>query len=143
MQFREARAELAAAFRWAARPGRQSGICNHFSLAPDPAHGLINPQGLHWPEITASSLVLPDTEGETVEGDGAVEPTAFHIHTAVHRKVPSATCVRHAHLPCATALARTDGDRPAPAFQALDEQTTGHFAGIRRRLDRGEPEYRE
>ena len=77
------REDLAAALRWAARLGWQSGICNHFSLAVDatedggPAGILVNPQGYHWSEVTASSLLLMDEDGEVLEGDGYVEATAY------------------------------------------------------------------
>jgi ribulose-5-phosphate 4-epimerase/fuculose-1-phosphate aldolase len=108
MNHQSSRVELAAALRWAARMGWQSGICNHFSLAVDNDDGsegiLINPQGYQWSELTASSLLLLDTSGQVVEGDGSVEDTAFFIHLAVHRSTPSARCVLHAHPPYSTAI---------------------------------------
>ncbi|NQV99662.1 MAG: aldolase [Rhodospirillales bacterium] len=110
------RQDLAAALRWAVRMGWQSGICNHFSLAVDqdgeaPAGILINPQGYHWSELTASSLLLMDYQGEVIEGDGKVEPTAFFIHMAIHSRVPTAKCVLHAHPPYSTAIMCTEGGR--------------------------------
>jgi len=110
------RQDLAAAFRWAVRMGWQSGICNHFSLAVDedgeaPAGILINPQGYHWSELTASSLLLMNYDGEIIEGEGTVEPTAFFIHMAIHSRVPTAKCVLHAHPPYSTAIMCTEGGR--------------------------------
>ena len=111
------RIDLACALRWAARLGLHEGVCNHFSLAVAGEDGvvrgdrfLINPYGWHWSEITASSLVLCDAEGNVLEGDNTVEPTAFFIHSRVHLKAPQATCVMHTHMPYATALTlRRDG----------------------------------
>ncbi len=110
------REDLAAALRWAVRMGWQSGICNHFSLAVDadgdaPAGILINPQGYHWTEVTASTLLLMDYDGTVIEGDGVVEPTAFFIHMAIHKRVPTAKCVLHAHPPYSTAIMCTEGGR--------------------------------
>ena len=110
------REDLAAALRWAVRMGWQSGICNHFSLAVDqdgdaPAGILINPQGYHWSELTASSLLLMNYKGEVIEGIGMIEPTAFFIHMAIHSQVPTAKCVLHAHPPYSTAIMSTEDGR--------------------------------
>ena len=102
----EARVDLAAALRWADRLGLGEGICNHFSfeIPGRPDHFLINPQGLHWSEVTPGDLVVVDVAGRVVEGRHRVEPTAFFIHGAMHRSKPSARCVLHTHMPYATAL---------------------------------------
>jgi ribulose-5-phosphate 4-epimerase/fuculose-1-phosphate aldolase len=102
----EARIDLAAALRWADRLELGEGICNHFSLEIPgrPGHFLINPQGLHWSEVTPADLVVVDAAGRVVEGRHRVEPTAFFIHGAMHRSKPSARCVLHTHMPYATAL---------------------------------------
>lgn len=78
---RQARIDLAAAFRWAFRLGLSEGICNHFSLmVPGSADRfLVNRYGLHWSEITASSLTIVDAEGRLIEGAEAPEPSAFYI----------------------------------------------------------------
>src|SRR6185312_11318343 len=102
------RKELAAALRWAARLGFQEGVDNHFSVAVPDAHGvvtgerfLVNPYGLLWSEVTASSLVLCDGSGEIVEGEHGVESTAFFIHAPLHAHQSRA--VLHTHMPYATA----------------------------------------
>ncbi len=102
----EARIDLAAALRWADRLALSEGICNHFSfeIPGRPGHFLINPQGLHWSEVTPGDLVVVDAAGRIVEGRHRVEPTAFFIHGAMHRSKPSARCVLHTHMPYATAL---------------------------------------
>ena len=113
----QCRVDLAAAFRWAVRLGLHEGVCNHFSLAVGDGRFLVNPFGLHWSEITASSLLLADYDGHVVEGDGRVEETAFYIHSRVHKLCPQATCVLHTHMPYATALTLVEGGRLEPVHQ--------------------------
>jgi len=109
----QARIDLAAALRWAARLGLNEGICNHFSLAVpgEQDRFLINPQGLHWSEITPADLVMTDSDGAVIEGRHQVEATAFFIHGRIHRGRVNAACVLHTHMPYATALAISDGGR--------------------------------
>ena len=114
---RQARIDLAAAFRWASRLGLSEGICNHFSYAPDAEHFLINPRGFHWSELTASLLLLADRDGNVLEGDGEIEPTAFFIHSRVHLGLEQARCVLHTHMPYATAITITEGGRLHMASQ--------------------------
>ena len=71
------RVELAAGLRWAARLGMQEGVDNHFTLAVDDPRQdrpgdvfLVNPWGLHWSEVTASSLLLCNSGGDVLDGDG-------------------------------------------------------------------------
>jgi ribulose-5-phosphate 4-epimerase/fuculose-1-phosphate aldolase len=104
-QQRQARLDLTAALRSAARLGLNEGVCNHFSLElpGEPDKFLINPQGLHWSELTPADLMLIDEKGIVLEGKHKVEPTAFFIHGRIHlgkRK----KCVLHTHMPYATAL---------------------------------------
>ncbi|MDG2268903.1 MAG: aldolase [Alphaproteobacteria bacterium] len=102
----DARVALAATFRWATRLGFHEGICNHFSLMIPGCDDLflINAHGAHWSQITAGSLMLLDSEGKIVEGEGRVEDTALYIHWRVHGALPHARCVLHTHMPYATAL---------------------------------------
>ncbi|MFC0408295.1 aldolase [Roseomonas elaeocarpi] len=108
---RQLRIDLAACFRMAARNGLQEGICNHFSaVVPGrPDLFLVNPYGMAFAEVTASSLLLCDFGGNVLEGDGQPEATAFHIHARLHHAVPRARAAFHTHMPYATALAMTDG----------------------------------
>ena len=108
---RKARIDLAACLRWAARNGLEEGICNHFSavLPERPDLFLVNPYGLAFAEVTASSLLLCDFHGNVVEGDGQPEATAFHIHAELHRLKPRARAAFHTHMPYATALAMLEG----------------------------------
>lgn len=101
-----ARLDLTCALRSASRMDLGEGICNHFSLAVPgaPGHFLINPQGFHWSEVTPADLVVVDAQGRKVSGKHSVEPTAFFIHSAIHRGNPHAACVMHTHMPYATTL---------------------------------------
>ena len=103
---RRARVELAAAYRIAALEGMDDGVFNHFSLAVpgEEGHFLLKPFGPLFAEATASDLIKIGLEGRIVAGEGVWEPTAFHIHSRVHRAVPRARCVMHTHMPYATAL---------------------------------------
>lgn len=103
---REARIRLAAAYRLADRFGFSEGIDNHLTLAvpgEEDRYFLI-PYGMHWSEVSASSLLVVDGDGNVTDGEGMAEPTAFLIHGAVHRARPDAKCVMHTHMRHALAL---------------------------------------
>jgi ribulose-5-phosphate 4-epimerase/fuculose-1-phosphate aldolase len=104
---RQARIDLAAAFRWAVRLGFHEGIANHFSVvvSDDGRRFLINPRWRHFSRIRASDLVLVDADDPgTMERPDAPDPTAWYIHAALHRELPQARCVLHTHMAHATTL---------------------------------------
>ena len=115
---RQARIDLAAALRWAARLGYQQGVCNHFSLLAPHSDELflVNPEGFFWSEITASGLLLCDLDGTIVEGAGTVELSAFSLHAPIHRRNRQAKAVLHTHSPYATALCLIRDARVEPVF---------------------------
>jgi ribulose-5-phosphate 4-epimerase/fuculose-1-phosphate aldolase len=102
----QARIDLAAALRWAVRHGLNEGVCNHFSMTVPGREDLflVNPQGLHWSEITPSDLVMVDFAGKVIESPHRVEASAFFIHGRLHAGNPRAKVVLHTHMPYATAL---------------------------------------
>lgn len=110
-EIRQARIDLAACFRMAARLGMAEGICNHFSfvLPGHPQLFLVNPFGLAFAEVTASSLLICDFQGRVLVGQGKPEATAFFIHAQLHRLNPRATAAFHTHMPNATALCMLEG----------------------------------
>jgi ribulose-5-phosphate 4-epimerase/fuculose-1-phosphate aldolase len=116
----QARIDLAAALRWSARLHYQQGICNHYSvLAPGSDDlFLVNPEGLFWSEVTASSLLLCDLDGTIVEGSGTVERSAFSLHAPIHRRNKTARAVLHTHTPYATALCLIEHGMVEPVFLA-------------------------
>ena len=97
---KQVRIELAACYRLAAHYKMTDTIYTHISArVPDePGHFLINPYGFMWEEITASSLVKIDVDGNKV-GDSPhrVNPAGFTIHSAVHMGRHSAAWVMHTH----------------------------------------------
>ena len=107
----EAREDLAAALRWSARLGLNEGVCNHYSFEVAADRYLINPQGMHWSEVTAGDILLIDGSGRVIEGRHAIEPTAFFIHSHIHKANAHARCVLHTHMPFATALTLLEGGR--------------------------------
>ncbi len=111
---RQARLDLAAAYRLAVRFGFHEGIDNHFSLLLPGRDDLmlLNPYPLHWSEVTASNLLLVDFQGNRLEGSHQVEPTALHIHGPLHQSNPKGfRCLLHTHMPYATAIACRQGGR--------------------------------
>lgn len=119
---RQLRISLAAFFRLAVQHGWHEGVANHISVAvsDDGRRFLMNPQGRHWSRIRASDLLLLDADGavDTVgPGAGMADPTAWHIHSAIHAAHPGARCVLHTHMRYATALACLRGYR----LQMIDQ----------------------
>ncbi len=100
------RLQLAAAYRIFDHLGWCELIYGHISLRlPGPHHHfLINPYGLRYDEITASSLVKIDLDGNLVEGDYPVNPAGFTIHSAIHEHRDNAYCVMHTHTRAGMAL---------------------------------------
>jgi len=102
------RDDLSLALRAAAHHGLAEGVCNHFSVQLPDGSGrfLLNPRGLLWSEVHAADVVLVDAAGRALAGRHAVEPTAMHIHAAIHRLGGHAVLL-HTHMPFATALTLT------------------------------------
>ncbi|KAG8458820.1 hypothetical protein KFE25_005247 [Diacronema lutheri] len=104
---RQARIDLAAVYRLLDRMGLNEGICNHLTaLVPGTRDRFLCIRyGLLWSEVTASNLVLLDSAGRILEGEGPIETTAFEIHRAIHQADPVRyACVLHTHMPRASAL---------------------------------------
>jgi len=105
---KELREELAAAYRLYAHFGLTDMVYTHLSVRlPGEGHRfLVNPYGLLFEEITASSLVVVDSEGHPQqETSWPVNPAGFVIHSAVHRAHPEADCVMHSHTLAGMAIA--------------------------------------
>lgn len=108
----EVREDLAAAYRLIALFGMTDLVFTHLSARlPGEGHRfLVNPYGLLFEEITASSLVVVDAEGEPLqETSWPVNPAGFVIHSAVHRECPDAMCVMHTHTLAGMAVAAQSG----------------------------------
>jgi ribulose-5-phosphate 4-epimerase/fuculose-1-phosphate aldolase len=133
---RKARVELAAAYRIFDMHGWDQLIFNHITLrveGPEPRF-LINPFGLHYSEITASSLLLIDLEGNKLrESKWPVNQAGYVIHSALHASQPDAHCIMHTHTTTGMAVAcLKDGLSPHNFYGAmLQGQVAYHdFEGI-------------
>jgi len=96
----QVRVDLAAAYRVVADYGWDDLVFTHISArvpGPEP-HFLINPYGMMFDEITASSLVKIDLNGKIVmDSEYSINPAGFTIHSAVHAAREDALCVMHLH----------------------------------------------
>lgn len=116
----QARIDLAAAFRWAARLDLHEGVANHFSLATNDSgtRFLMNPNQRHFARIKASDLIEIDAnDPETLASPNAPDITAWGLHGGIHRHCLHARCVMHVHSNYATVLASLKDSRLPPIDQ--------------------------
>nr|MBP6778817.1 class II aldolase/adducin family protein [Piscinibacter sp.] len=102
------RCDLAAAYRLVALHGWSDLVFTHISARlPGPEHHfLINPYGLLFEEITASSLIRVDQAGSKLQDSPfPVNPAGFTIHSAVHAARDDVQCVMHTHTRAGVAVA--------------------------------------
>lgn len=103
----QTRVDLAACYRLAAYYRMTDLIYTHITARVPGREGrfFINPYGARWEEITASSLVEIDVEGNRVDTSTArVNPAGFTIHSAVHAARHDATFVMHTHTRAGVAV---------------------------------------
>lgn len=95
----QVRCDLAALYRLVALFGWDDLIFTHITAkVPGTEHFLINPYGMTFDEITASSLVKIDLEGRKVmESEYDINPAGFTIHSCIHAARKDAMCVLHTH----------------------------------------------
>jgi ribulose-5-phosphate 4-epimerase/fuculose-1-phosphate aldolase len=92
------RVELAAAYRLVALFGWDDHIATHLSMRLPDGSFLLNPFGLMFDEITASSLMRLDMDGNLVEPcDFPINPAGFNIHAGLLGARPDANSVMHLH----------------------------------------------
>ncbi len=106
------RVDLAAAYRLVAHYGWDDLIFTHISarVPGDGHHFLINPYGMTFEEVTASSLVKVDLEGRKVlDSPYEINPAGFTIHSAIHAAREDARCVLHTHSLNGVAVSATKG----------------------------------
>src|SRR6266481_200381 len=131
-----ARVDLAAAYRLVALYGWDDLIFTHISSrVPDSEHHfLLNPYGMMFEEVTASSLVKIDLAGNKVtESPYFVNPAGFTIHSAVHAARADAMCVMHLHTDYGIAVsAQKSGLLPIsqPALFALSSIAYHDYEGL-------------
>lgn len=110
------RVDLAACYRLIAMYGWDDLVFTHISArVPGPdEHFLINAYGMLFEEITASSLVKVNLDGDKVlDSPHPINPAGFVIHSAVHEARPEVTCVLHTHTKAGVAVsAQAEGLLP-------------------------------
>jgi ribulose-5-phosphate 4-epimerase/fuculose-1-phosphate aldolase len=137
----KARVDLAACYRLVAQLGLDDMIYNHISLRVPGRHDqfLINPYGLMFEEITASSLVKIDLQGRKVEpSPHEVNVAAFVIHGAIHQGREDAACVLHTHSDATIAVsAQPSGLLPLSQFamRFYQRQAFHDYEGVAIDLD--------
>jgi ribulose-5-phosphate 4-epimerase/fuculose-1-phosphate aldolase len=108
----QTRIDLAACYRLVALHGWDDLVFTHISARIPGADGhfLINPYGLMFEEITASSLVKVDHACQNVmDSPHPVNPAGFVIHSAVHEARPEVQCVLHTHAAAGVAVSAQEG----------------------------------
>jgi len=102
----ETRCDLAACYRLVDHYGWSDLFGTHISLrVPGTEHFLLNPYGMLFGEITASSLIKVDEDGNVVgESNFPINPAGFTIHSAVHLSSDVMNAVLHTHTPAGTAV---------------------------------------
>ena len=132
----QARIDLAAAYRLVALYGWDDLIFTHISTrVPDSEHHfLLNPYGMMFEEVTASSLVKIDLAGNKVmDSPYFINPAGFTIHSAVHEARPDALCVMHLHTRYGIAVsAQKEGLLPLSqqAMSALSSLAYHDYEGL-------------
>ncbi len=124
----QTRVELAAVYRLVALYGWDDLIFTHISarVPNEEGHFLINPYGFLFEEITASSLVKVNLQGEIVsETSQFINPAGFTIHSAVHEARHDVGCVLHTHSLSGVAVStQTEGLLP------LSQQSLFPLSGL-------------
>jgi len=138
------RVDLAAAYRLVAYYGWDDLIFTHLSARiPGPEHHfLLNPYNLMFEEVTASSLVKVDVDGNPVEPSPFItNPAGFTIHSAIHMAREDAHAVMHLHTPHGQAVsAHDEGLMPLTQTAMLirDEVAYHDYEGVAVDLDERE-----
>jgi ribulose-5-phosphate 4-epimerase/fuculose-1-phosphate aldolase len=140
----EARQELAACYRIFAMFGWDELIFNHITVRVPDEDGafLINPYGMHYGEVTASSLIKIDGEGNKVDPDNPwhVNKAGFVQHSLFHKTLPDVHAVIHTHTTATVAVCSMEGGlQPINFYACLLTGMLGYhdFEGITVRAEEG------
>jgi ribulose-5-phosphate 4-epimerase/fuculose-1-phosphate aldolase len=141
MDERSLRIDLAACYRLVALYGWDDLVFTHISvrLPGESDAFLINPYGMLFEEIRASSLVKVDPRGEKLaSSDWPVNPAGFVIHSAIHAARHDVACVLHVHTNAGVAVsAQKDGLLPISQIATIALASLGYhdYEGIAVRDD--------
>ncbi|WP_040064334.1 class II aldolase/adducin family protein [Pseudomonas batumici] len=147
----QTRVDLAACYRLVAMHGWDDLIFTHISAkVPGTEDFLINPYGLMFHEITASSLVKVDQAGnKLMDSPYEINPAGYTIHSAIHEVRHDVTCVLHTHTAAGVAVsAQQQGVLPISqqslfvlsslAYHAYEGVALNHEEKARLQADLGE-----
>jgi len=118
-----ARQQLAACYRVFAMMGWDEMIFNHITVKlEEPGAFLINPYGMHFSEVTASSLVKIDIDGNKLDADNPwhVNRAGFVQHSLFHRELHDAHCIIHTHTTATVAVCSLEGGLQPINFYACN-----------------------
>jgi len=139
-----ARQELAACYRIFAMFGWDELVFNHITVKVPDEEGafLINPFGMHFGEITASSLIKIDIDGNKLDADNPwhVNKAGFVQHSLFHRTLPDAHAIIHTHTTATVAVCSLEGGLQPVNFYACNfmGQLAYHdFEGVTVREEEG------
>jgi hypothetical protein len=126
----QTRIDLAACYRLISAYGMSDLIYNHISarIPGQGAHYLINPYGMLYDEITASSLVKIDVEGHTLlqpDHGYNVNVAGFYLHAPIHKTRPDVQCIIHTHTRAGTAVSGLK-EGLLPLSQTAPKRSTKH-----------------
>jgi ribulose-5-phosphate 4-epimerase/fuculose-1-phosphate aldolase len=120
------RVHLAAAFRMAFHKGWNRDVHNHITarVPGQPDCFLMNPVGLGWDEVTASSLVKVDTDGRIIShANVSLAPAGLNFHSGIMANRPDVNCVFHVHPTTGVVISATKSKL------VMLHQTGCHIAG--------------
>jgi ribulose-5-phosphate 4-epimerase/fuculose-1-phosphate aldolase len=118
----EARQQLASCYRVFDMLGWSEMIYNHITVKLEEEGAfLINPFGLHFSEVTASSLVKIDIDGNKLDDNPyPVNRAGFVQHALFHKHLPDAHCIMHTHTTAGMAVSSVEGGLRATNFYACN-----------------------
>ena len=134
----QARTDLAAAYRLVALYGWDDLVFTHLAarVPGHEHHFLLNPYGMMFDEVTASSLVKVDLNGKKVmDSPYQINPAGFTIHSAVHAAREDALCVIHLHTDYGIAVSAQKNGLLPLSQQALFVLSSLGYHDYERRLD--------
>lgn len=128
------RCKLAAVFRLLDLYGWTQGVGGQITarLNQDQEHFLVNPYGLLYHEVTASSLIKVDMQGTIVEQgttNFGVHVTSFQLHSTIHAARPDIKCIIHITTPSVTAV--SNASFLIPSFPTICLSGIAYFYTLR------------
>jgi len=126
MNEQQIRVDLAAAFRLLVHFDMHEAVANHLSAAisEDGKTFLMNRRWMHFADVSASNLQTFNSSDDSImHAAQAPDPSAWAIHGQIHKHLPQAKVILHAHPTYATALATLKD----PTIYPIDNNTARYY----------------